>query len=207
MQGTRDRSDTEEYDEVVKIIVVGDSGVGKSSIVTAYCDNICPLAHAPTIGVEYRTKIIKLRGKRIKITIWDTAGLERFRPITSSYYKGANAVLVVFDVTNPYSLCNIDSWLTDIKVHMAPSTPFMVVGNKCEQTSHSITDDLRVGFSARYNTSIHCVSALVNTGIDTVMAELAARYLNNRAQTQVIHKSLRSIPMTKPRDQNRCCLL
>ncbi|CAH6420994.1 Ras family GTPase [uncultured virus] len=207
MQETRDRSDTDEYDEIVKIIVIGDSGVGKSSIVTAYCDNICPLSHSPTIGVEYRTKIIKLKGKRVKLTIWDTAGLERFRSITSSYYRGANAVLIVFDITNPYSLCNIDTWLTEIKDHMSPNTPFIVVGNKCEHHAHTVTDDLRVGFSARYNTSIYPVSALVNTGIDQVMNELAARYLNNRTQTQVILKSVRSESITKPRDQNRCCLL
>mmetsp|Transcript_27052 Transcript_27052/g.55360 ORF Transcript_27052/g.55360 Transcript_27052/m.55360 type:complete len:109 (+) Transcript_27052:293-619(+) len=87
------------YDNLFKILLIGDAGVGKSSIMLRFCDDSFDPHLGSTIGVDFKVKMVKLRGKKVKMTIWDTAGQERFRTLTSSYYRGAQGIILVYDVT------------------------------------------------------------------------------------------------------------
>ena len=106
----------------MKVKTVGDSNVGKSSIVVRFVDDTFSGQMAPTIGVEYKSKIFEVYGKRVKATIWDTAGAERYRTITSNYYRGSHAIIFVYDVTERKSFENVETfWLKEVKVYF-PNT-------------------------------------------------------------------------------------
>ncbi len=124
------------YDIIYKIIVVGDSGVGKSSILLRYTEDIYVEDYTSTIGVDFILKNIVLDNKKIKIQLWDTAGQERFKSITTSYYKNANGIIVVYDVSNP-SYNNILKWLNEIKKHNPNNLSILIVGNKIDKISIS----------------------------------------------------------------------
>ena len=110
-----DDEDTEDYYRLYKILLLGDSAVGKSCLLLRYCDNAFQETHLTTIGLDFRLKTVELEdGKKIKIQIWDTAGQDRFRAITRNYYKGANGILLVFDVTDEQSFEHIKSWIEKI---------------------------------------------------------------------------------------------
>ena len=104
----------DEADYVLKVLIIGDSGVGKSCLLNKYVDDIYIDHHLTTIGVDFKIKTIDVNGKIVKLQIWDTAGQERFRVITTSYYRGASAVLAVFDLTSRESFENLEVWLEQV---------------------------------------------------------------------------------------------
>jgi len=105
----------EEFDYLFKIVMIGDSGVGKSNLLSRFVDNSFNMDSKPTIGVEFATKTTNIEGKSIKNQIWDTAGQERFRAITNAYYRGAVGAIIVFDLTKSKSFENVQKWLAELK--------------------------------------------------------------------------------------------
>lgn len=104
-----------EYDYLYKLVIVGDTGVGKSSLLMRFADNQFYENYLATIGVDFRFKTMNIDGKMVKFQIWDTAGQERFRTITSAYYKGSHGILLVYDMTDSQSYEDIDKfWLTEV---------------------------------------------------------------------------------------------
>ena len=119
----------EEFDCIVKIILVGDSGVGKFFIFERYCGEYYSDATSSTIGVDYNIKILDFNNNKIKLQIWDTAGQEKYRTITTTYYRGAHVIMLVFDLTNEYSFTSLKHWITEIKKYIEHNN-FILVGNK-----------------------------------------------------------------------------
>jgi len=118
-----------------KIIILGESGVGKTCLSFRFCAGRFPQSTEATIGLDFREKIVELEGTRIKLQLWDTAGQERFRKsVTPHYYRGACAVVLVYDVTNPSSLMALDHWMQELEYHgLTNKIPRILVGNKCDQ--------------------------------------------------------------------------
>jgi len=117
----------------VKILLIGDSGVGKSSLLAAYADkNRFSNEITSTIGIDYRAKRVKIDGKTILAQIWDTAGQERFRTITTAYYRGTHCSLLVFDLSNPKTFEDCNFWLQNIRIY-AGDVPVILVGNKMDK--------------------------------------------------------------------------
>ena len=112
--------------------MIGDSGVGKTSLIMRFTKNIFHSEFLNSIGVDFKSKDLRVDGKRIKLQIWDTAGQERYRTITSSYYKGAHAIVVVFDITNRSSFEHILRWMEDINKYAKENVLKFVVGNKSD---------------------------------------------------------------------------
>lgn len=102
---------SDKYDFVFKILLIGNSSVGKSSLLLRFSDNIFHETFLPTIGVDFKIRTIEQAGSIIKLQMWDTAGQEKFRTITSAYYKGAQGIVLVFDVTDRKSFDDIKNWL------------------------------------------------------------------------------------------------
>lgn len=120
-----------EYDYLFKILFLGDSNVGKTSIVNSYCDN--DFSNSNTIGVDFNSKITEINNKLIKFNIWDTSGDEKFRNIVNCYYKGARGIILVFDITNYDSFENLHNWMNDINDNSDNYfVPIVLVGNKCD---------------------------------------------------------------------------
>ncbi len=125
-----------KYDVLFKLLLVGDSGVGKTNILAQYTDKEFSPSFVTTIGIDFKIKTINFRGKIVKLQIWDTAGTERFRTITKSYYRGSHAVILVYDVTCHRSFENLTGWLTEINhcIDIGSNIQMILVGNKVDLT-------------------------------------------------------------------------
>ncbi|KAJ3685624.1 hypothetical protein LUZ61_014788 [Rhynchospora tenuis] len=123
-----------EYDYLFKIVLIGDSGVGKSNILSRFTRNEFCLESKSTIGVEFATRTLQIEGKTIKAQIWDTAGQERYRAITSAYYRGAVGALLVYDITKKQTFDNVQRWLRELRDHADSNIVIMLAGNKSDLT-------------------------------------------------------------------------
>ena len=129
-----------EYDFLFKLLLIGDSGVGKSCLLLRFADHTYTDSYISTIGVDFKIRTIDLDGKTIKLQIWDTAGQERFRTITSSYYRGANGIIVVYDVTDMESFNNVRQWLNEIDKYACEGVSKLLVGNKSDLVSKKVVE-------------------------------------------------------------------
>lgn len=120
----------EEY--LFKIVLIGDSAVGKSNLLSRFSRNEFDTNTKATIGVEFQTQVMEIDGKEIKAQIWDTAGQERFRAVTSAYYRGAVGALVVYDISRKTTFESVKRWLDELSTHCDTAVARMLVGNKCD---------------------------------------------------------------------------
>ena len=123
---------SEEYNIIFKVVLIGDSSVGKTNILSRYIKDDFSIETKNTVGVEFGSKIIKYKENTIKIQIWDTAGQERYRSITNAYYKGAKAAMVVYDISKRSTFDNIDKWINELKNSGDEDVFILIVGNKCD---------------------------------------------------------------------------
>jgi small GTP-binding protein len=121
-------------DFLIKMVIVGNSGVGKSNILSRYVYNQFDLQCLATVGIELGTKIFKIEENVVRVNIWDTAGQERYKSMTYSYYKGARGAMIVFDITDIESFKNVDRWYKEIKEYAEKDTNIILIGNKSDLT-------------------------------------------------------------------------
>ncbi|CAM9154723.1 unnamed protein product [Ectocarpus fasciculatus] len=119
----------------IKCLMLGDTGVGKTCLLLRYADDEFSPRFITTIGIDFKLKMINVEGTVVKLQIWDTAGQERFRTITVSYFKGAQAMMVVYDVTERKSFENITGWISQVKEYADDGVQLILVGNKCEASA------------------------------------------------------------------------
>lgn len=133
-----------DYDHLFKLLIIGDSGVGKSSLLVRFADNTFSGNYITTIGVDFKIRTININGERVKLQIWDTAGQERFRTITATYYRGTHGVIVVYDVTSGESFANVKRWLHEIDQN-CDVVNRILVGNKNDDPDRKVvlTEDAK----------------------------------------------------------------
>jgi Ras-related protein Rab-1A len=144
-----------EYDYLFKILIVGDSSIGKSCMLLRFADDTFNDTYISTIGVDFKIRTIDLNNKTIKLQIWDTAGQERFRTITSSYYRGAHAIIIVYDITDKTSFEHVRTWMCECDRYASETVIRMLVGNKCDiegkrQVSHAQGLELAEQFGLKF---------------------------------------------------------
>jgi len=118
------------YDYLFKLLLIGDSGVGKTCVLFRFSEDQFNSTFISTIGIDFKIRTIELDGKKVKLQIWDTAGQERFRTITTAYYRGAMGIMLVYDITNLKSFENIKNWIRNIEEHASGDVEKMILGNK-----------------------------------------------------------------------------
>ncbi|XP_053298967.1 ras-related protein Rab-26 [Pleuronectes platessa] len=130
---------SEFYDIAFKVMLVGDSGVGKTCLLVRFKDGaFLAGSFISTVGIDFRNKVLNIDGVKVKLQIWDTAGQERFRSVTHAYYRDANALLLLYDVTNKTSFDNIQAWLTEIHEYAQQDVVLMLLGNKADATHNRV---------------------------------------------------------------------
>lgn len=171
---------TDEYDYLFKVLMIGDSGSGKSSMLLQFAEHEFAREHIATIGVDFKIRTIDLDGKRAKLQIWDTAGQERFRTITNSYYHGAQGVLVVFDVTHRGSFEHVGMWLEEIKRHSPKTALVLVCGNKVDLRHRQVEEAEAIEFCAALGVPYIETSAKNSHNIDAAFRAMVVQLRNQR---------------------------
>lgn len=163
------------HDHLFKILILGDSSVGKSCILTRFAEDSFNFSFMPTIGIDFKIKTIEIKGKKIKLTIWDTAGQERFNNITESYYRTARGVFFVYDITNGQSFDNIAKWLRNLEANTGDSEVVKyILGNKCDLNDLRVIDYVKgVDMAANFNLKFHETSAKEDINIQKVFYDIA----------------------------------
>lgn len=163
----------EEYDYLFKVVLIGDSGVGKSNLLSRFTRNEFNLESKSTIGVEFATKSIQVDAKTVKAQIWDTAGQERYRAITSAYYRGAVGALLVYDISKQITFENVERWLKELRDHAEQSIVIMLVGNKSDlRHKRAVTTEHAMAFAESNNLAFIETSALDATGVDEAFRQI-----------------------------------
>jgi len=129
-----------DYDYLFKLLLIGDSGVGKSCLLMRFAEDSYTESYLSTIGVDFKIRTIDVDGKTIKLQIWDTAGQERFRTITAAYYRGAHGIVVVYDVTDSESFENVKMWLKEIERYAADYVEKLLIGNKSDLVGKKVVE-------------------------------------------------------------------
>lgn len=157
----------EEYDYLFKVVLIGDTGVGKSNLLSRFTRDEFNLESKSTIGVEFATKNIPIDNKIIRAQIWDTAGQERYRAITSAYYRGAVGALLVYDISRAGTFANVERWLTELRDHAEQNIVVMLVGNKNDlRHKRQVETEDALKFATEHELAFVETSAMDATGVE-----------------------------------------
>ncbi|KAI8084922.1 GTP-binding protein [Halteromyces radiatus] len=177
----------DEYDYLFKLVLIGDSGVGKSNLLSRFTTNEFNLESKSTIGVEFATKNIEIEKHTIKAQIWDTSGQERYRAITGAYYRGAVGALLVYDITRQTSFQNVTHWLKELREHADPNIVIMLVGNKLDlsETNRAVTTEEGGALAEQEGFLFMETSALDATNVESAFATVFNTIYSNVPKKQV----------------------
>jgi len=178
-----------EYDYLFKLLLIGDSGVGKSSLLLRFSDDTWTDKYISTIGVDFKIKNLNLDGKLVKLQIWDTAGQERFRTITSSYYRGAHGIIIVYDVADQLTFTNIKNWLQEIDRYAGSHVHKLLVGNKIDKPNRAVETTTGEEFAKTLGMTFVETSAKNRTNVD-----LAFHKMGSEIKGQMLQKGIDSSP-------------
>ncbi|KAI7866563.1 GTP-binding protein ypt1 [Mucor mucedo] len=200
-----------EYDYLFKLLLIGDSGVGKSCLLLRFADDTYTESYISTIGVDFKIRTIELEGKTVKLQIWDTAGQERFRTITSSYYRGAHGIIVVYDVTDEDSFNNVKQWLQEIDRYAAEGVNKLLVGNKSDLVDKKVVDTEQAKeFSESLKIPLLETSAKDATNVEQAFLTMAKQIKDRMGSTMQQTQTKSTVKVgqgaaLEPKQSGGCC--
>ena len=208
--------DDDSYDLLYKIIIIGDSNVGKSNILSRYTKDQFQGNSKATVGVELGTKFVKVEGVGAKLQIWDTAGQERYRSLTSSYYKGCHGCFIVYDITNEQSFESINTWYEQAVKEAGKEVSIILVGNKCDlENERKVSKEKGEEKAREMNASFFETSALSKVNIDDIFKEIVNNiYQRTKGQKnddddeiEIINENEKAINLTPQQtpEKKGCC--
>ena len=169
------------YDYLFKLVLVGDSSVGKTSLLLRFADDSFEDNYISTVGVDFRFRTVTVDDKLVKLQIWDTAGSERFRTITSAYYRGAAGVILVYDITNNGSFQNIQDWLDEVYKGAGQSISKLIIGNKSDlATQRQVDQGLGKEYAKSVNATFIETSAKTAANVDRAFLMIAKACVKKR---------------------------
>ena len=173
----------ENYDFIFKVLLLGNSDVGKSSLLLRYVDSVWSDTFVPTIGVDFKVKTIEIGGKKVKLQIWDTAGQERFRTVVSTYFRGAHGIFLIYDITNRDSFKNLENWLIEIEKNASENVLKILIGNKNDlEDERDISPDEGKSFANRNGMQFIETSAKMNTNVNEAFETLGKLMIEFNSQ-------------------------
>jgi len=170
-----------DYDYLFKLVLIGDSGVGKSCLLLRFADDNFTDSYISTIGVDFRFRTITIDKKTVKLQIWDTAGQERFRTITSAYYRGADGIIMVYDVTSQESFDHVEEWLSEVDRYANEGTSKLLVGNKADLVDEKqVSEEVAQRFAEKLGICCIETSAKTATNVDNAFLTMAKELIKTK---------------------------
>ncbi|XP_056619043.1 ras-related protein Rab-25b [Triplophysa dalaica] len=190
----------EAYNFVFKVVLIGESGVGKSNLLSRFTKNEFNHDSRTTIGVEFSTRTLQLNGLTIKAQIWDTAGLERYRAITSAYYRGAVGALLVYDISRHLTYESAERWLKELYDHADPHIVVMLVGNKTDLSAErSVPTEDAKDFAEKNGLLFMETSALESTNVEAAFNTVLTEIHKKVSSKEVTRGSLNAVTLSQPK--------
>ena len=169
-----------KYDLHYKLLFLGESSVGKTSLLLRYIDDLFENS-IPTVGIDVKYKYLTYDNKKIRLDIWDTAGQERFRGIAQNYFRGAHGIIFVFDITNKESFNKLKTWISDAKQKINPGTEMVVAENKVDlEERRVVSKEIIEEFREKNNIDIFSTSAKTGQGVGEIIANVVSKLYNNK---------------------------
>jgi Ras-related protein Rab-15 len=161
------------YELVIKLLLLGDSGVGKTCMITRFADDAFHESHSSTIGIDFKMKRVNIDGKKIQIQLWDTAGQEKFDTITKQYYRRAHGVFLVYDITNEKTFTNLEKWLNWVREYADEDVEMMLLANKSDmEEDREVSQDKGQQFAKTLNIPFYETSAKESDNIEKAFVQL-----------------------------------
>jgi Ras-related protein Rab-1A len=200
------------YDYLIKCLVIGDSGTGKSSIMMRFTDDIFDYSYISTIGVDFKIKTMDFQDKTIKFQIWDTAGQDRFRTLTSSYYRGSNAILICYDISDINTFNNIDKWLEEVKRYSTGNPLLILCGTKIDlEEKRAVSKEEATEYAKTNNMYLFESSSKNNSNITEIFELIEKNKIitiegnnNSFIKNHISEKKINLQQRTNTRQKN-CC--
>ncbi|XP_042597636.1 ras-related protein Rab-25-like [Cyprinus carpio] len=204
----------EAYNFVFKVVLIGESGVGKSNLLSRFTKNEFNHDSRTTIGVEFSTRTVQLNGLTIKAQIWDTAGLERYRAITSAYYRGAVGALLVYDISKHLTYESAERWLKELYDHADPHMVVMLVGNKTDLAAvRSVPTEDAKDFAEKNSLLFMETSALESVNVEAAFNTVLTEIHKKVSSKEVTRGSINAVTLSQPKaaaddaqeEKKACC--
>ena len=202
-----DDSISDSYDQKIKIMIIGETLVGKTAIITGYTKKVFGETYLSTVGIDFQNKPLNINGKKINVEIWDTAGQERFRNIAKNYFQSSDGFLLVYDITNKETFDKLNDWYDQIKTNAPENSKCMIVGNKSDlEENRQVKKEEGEKFANDKNLKFYETSAKDDKNINIVFETLSKEIVNdektvkrNKRSSQVLKKKNTKV------EKKNCC--
>ena len=190
----------------VKIITLGDSHVGKSSLIFKFIEDKFSSSYMSTVGFDLKFKTIKINNEEIKVMIFDTAGQERFRSLASNYIKKANGILLVYDISDKNTFLNIENWMTNIKEESSDTIPIILIGNKCDlDEQRKIQKEEGEQFANNNNLKFFETSCKDGDNVENCFIELTKQIIERKKEKQFNPNTQKLVNIKDKKKEKDCC--
>lgn len=194
------------YDYLIKCLIIGDSGTGKSALMTRFTDDIFNPSYISTIGVDFNIKTVTHKDKIVKFQIWDTAGQDRFRTLTSSYYRGSGAIIICYDISNRETFYSVDKWLEEAKIFSNCNPIFILCGTKIDLDSkRQVTFSEGLKFANLHNMKFFECSAKNNVNLNEIFDSIANERIVYISNIPEINKNKINLSNNQISKTKKCC--
>ena len=198
-------TEVENKEHSFKILLLGDTSVGKTCFLKRYTEDTFQDAYLSTIGFDFKFKMVTLKnGKQVKVQLWDTAGQERFRTIAKSYYKGAHGIILIYDVSNPKTYDNIKKWLAQIKEEASSKVCIILVANKIDHEERVVTEEEGEKLAKSFNLKIFEASAKENINVTEAFQEVIENISVNYSNIMTSGTKLQNTKVIT-KEKKGCC--